>query len=119
MTEDLDARLTRLFAAIRKEARANPSFADALAKALGVEVDAPSQTQRERFDPTVVYAEEGEAGLRAALADMTKPALYALVRAGDLEPRGASSFNRARLIEHVVSVVRRRAAPRRRSVFDY
>lgn len=120
MSEALDDALARLFAVVRKEAKANPGFAAKLSQALAIPPpgDDPQPAEAARFDPVAVYAEQGEAGLRAVLADMTKPDLYALVRASDLEPRGASSFNRARLIEHVVSVVRRRNTPKR-SAFDY
>lgn len=123
--------LERLFAVIVEEARSNPGFANrllgALEAALGSGEPAPKAGRRRTdpvaapaLDPLALVRDAGTDALRAELAALTKADIVALVKAQDFEPRGVSTFNKPRLIEHVVSVARRRANPkRRRRALDY
>ncbi len=116
----MDERLQRFFAVIRAEAKANPSFAARLERALSdtVSTRAEFAAAAPALDPVKLLKEKGEDDLRAALAEMTRTEIYALVRIRKLEPHGVSTYTRARLIEHVVAAARR-ASGSRKSPLDY
>lgn len=124
---EIAGALGRLFRVVEAEIRANPAFAAAIAKSLsGVApgLEAAARAPRRpaapapAIDPVTLYNEAGADGLRDALEPYSRAELLALIRARDLSPKGISSFNKARLVEHIAGAARR-AARARASPLDY
>lgn len=129
MTDPI-TRLERVFSAVLDAARADPDLAQALADALdgrasrsvarSPRAGAPPRPEPSapRLDPIAVMRAEGGDGLRARLAGLKRGELLEAAKAIDEGTKGLSSFTKPRLIEHIVSVARRRTT-RRRSPLDY
>ncbi len=118
-------QLEAVFAVLIAKARTDEAFAERLAQAVADPQTLRTSARARRdwareapdMDPRAVLEAAGEEALRAQLAQHTRRALYALVKAQGLQPVGASKLNKSQLISHILRAVQ--GADRLRGVFDY
>lgn len=145
----LNRALAELFKVVREEAAGNPEFALKLEEALSVYRPSKALKQAARaklkpqsapppvapapaivepipeapvapaINPISIFANQGEAALRSALAEPSREALAALVAEHNLDPAGqAEGADRDGLIEQIVAQAKKRVE-RDSKLFDY
>lgn len=134
----LNRTLDRLFTEIRREAKRNPAFADRLDAVLGGHasgrsideanlepeetadaLEQPSPAAHPTVNPVAILQKEGEAGLKAALAQLERSALAALIAEHNLDPAGAAADGDASAMRAQILAQAGKRLNRDKKLFDY